>query len=161
MKRMVLLGPVAPVMQDTIAYKEQCFEILTTTRTLEVLVLLVTSVQWDHHPHLPALVVHTPPSGNRVNAVFVRLVISVQMRQPTSLNALKVSIAPMVLHQLLHARGEAIRTTPWVISLTIVNCAQLECTASLMACLGPQACVRVAGIVLVDLGKGCHSTSVM
>lgn len=112
MKKMVLLGPVALVMQDTIAYKEQCFEILTTTQTLEVLVLLVTFVQWDRHLHLPAWVVHTPPSGNRVNAVFVRLVISVQMLQPTSLNALKVSIAPMVQHQLLHVPGEAIRTTP-------------------------------------------------
>jgi len=158
-KKMVLLGPVALATQGTIVLKGQCFEILTTTQTLEVLVLLVTSVQWDHHPHLPALVARTPPSGNRVNAVFVLLAISVQMLQPTSRNALKVSFAPMVLHQLLHVRREAIRITPWVINLMIASCAQLVCTVSLMACLGPQACVQVAGIALVDHGKGCHSTS--
>lgn len=126
------------------------------SQTLEVLVLLATSVQLDHHHHLLALVANTTPSGNKVSAVNVLLVISVQMLQPTSLNALKVSFVLMDQLQLFHVQKEATRTIPWVISLTIARCAQLECTVRSVACLSPQASVRVAGIALVGHGKRCH-----
>lgn len=131
-KKLVLLGLVAHVMLDTIAQKEQCIEIQTTTPPLEVLVLPVTFVQMDHHLPLHALVARTPHSGNRVSAVFVLLVISVQMLQPTSLTVLKVTIAPVAHRQLSHVQKEATRTILWAISLMTAKCAQLECSVSSM-----------------------------
>lgn len=110
-RKQVFHGLLAPVMQDIIAQKEHYIGIQITSQTLEVLALLVTFAQLDHLLHLPVLVASTIPSGNRVSVVSVLLVISVQMLQPTSLIALRVTIAPMDQHSLFHVLKEATKTT--------------------------------------------------
>ena len=152
-RKQVFHGLLAPVMQDIIAQKEHYTGIQITSQILEVLALLVTFAQLDHLLHLPVLVASTIPCGNRVSVVSVLLVISVQMLQPTSLIALRVTIAPMDRHSLFHVLKEATKTTLWVINWKIAKPARLACTVNLMVCLGLQACVQEAGFALVDHGK--------
>lgn len=110
-RKQVFHGLLALVMQDIIAQKEHYTGIQITSQILEVLALLVTFAQLDHLLHLPVLVASTIPCGNRVSVVSVLLVIFVQMLQPTSLIALRVTIAPMDQHSLFHVLKEATKTT--------------------------------------------------